>query len=143
LTLIAKDIEKPVEEIPDGNRKRQDRKPMLFEERNPFIAMRQAFVLDELSKENIAPNGAQSEGDWIKNEPEDDLFRFYLGPVFLFGECDDNFNISEFLGIQSLIILEGGPTLVAKSPPARPGERGEILHSCLHLSSSTRSIFLE
>jgi hypothetical protein len=92
--LIAKNIEKAVEEIPDGDHKRQDRKPMLFEEWNPFIAMRQAFVLDKLSKENIAPNGSQSEGDWIKNKPEDDLFRFYLGPVFLVGEYGDNFNIS-------------------------------------------------
>lgn len=92
--LIAKDIEKPVEKIPEGNRERQDRKPMLFEERNPFIAMRKAFVFDKLSKENIAPDGAQSEGDRIKNQPEDDLLCFYFGPIFLFGDFDDNFNIS-------------------------------------------------
>ena len=91
--LITKDIEEAVEKIADSNRKRQDRKPMLFEERQPFIAMRQAFVLGKLSEENIAPDGAQSEGDRIKKQPEDDLFCFYLGPVFLFGECDDNFNI--------------------------------------------------
>ena len=91
--VIAKDIEKTVEEIHDSNRKRQDCMPMLFEERKPFTTMRQAFVFDKPSKENIAPDGAQSEGNWIKNQPEDDLFCFYLGPVFLFGEYDD-FNIS-------------------------------------------------
>jgi hypothetical protein len=96
ILLIVQDIEQTVEKIHDGNRKRQDRKPMLFEKRNPFIAMRQAFVFDKPSKENIAPDGAQSEGNWIKNQPEDDLFCFYFGPVFLFGEFDDNFSISEF-----------------------------------------------
>jgi hypothetical protein len=87
-------MQKTVQKIPDGNRKRQDGEPVLFEERKPLIAMRQAFVFDKLSKENIAPDGAQSEGNRIKNQPEDDLFCFYLGPVFLFGEFDDNFNIS-------------------------------------------------
>ena len=71
---------------------------MLLEERQPFIAMRQAFVLGKLSEENIAPDGTQSEGDRIKKQPEDDLFCFYLGPVFLFGECDDDFSISKFRG---------------------------------------------
>ncbi len=53
-------------------------------------------MFDKLSKENIAPDGAQSEGDWIKDQPEDDLFCFYLGPIFLFGEFDDSFNIHNF-----------------------------------------------
>jgi hypothetical protein len=87
-------MEKTIQKIPDGNPQRQDGKPVLFEERKPFIAMRKAFVFDKLSKENIAPDGAQSEGDWIKDQPEDDLFCFYLGPIFLFGEFDDSFNIS-------------------------------------------------
>ena len=96
--LISKDIEKTVEKIPNSNRKRQDCKPMLFEEWKPFITMRKAFVFDKLSKENIPPDGAQTEGDRIKNQPEDDLFCFYLGPTLSFGECDDNFSISEILG---------------------------------------------
>ncbi len=63
---------------------------MLFEERKPFVTIRETFVFDKLPKENIAPDGAQSEGDRIKNQPEDDLFCFYLGPVFLFSElCDE------------------------------------------------------
>jgi hypothetical protein len=94
--LIAKDIEEAIEEIADSDPKGQDRRPVLFEERKPFVAMRQTFVFDKLSKEHIAPDGAQSEGDWIKNKPEDDLFCFYLRPVFLFGECDDKFNMKAF-----------------------------------------------
>ena len=94
-SLIAiQDVEKTIQKIPEGNCKRQNSKPMLLEERKPFVAMREALVFDKLSKENIAPNGAQSERDRIKNQPEDDLFCFYLGPVFLFGEFDDKFNIS-------------------------------------------------
>jgi hypothetical protein len=59
---------------------------VLLEQRQPFVPAGQAFVLHELSKEDIAPDGAQPEGDRIKNQPEDDVFCCDFGPVFLFSE---------------------------------------------------------
>ena len=55
---------------------------MLLEQRQPFIPMGQAFVLDELPEKDIAPNRAQPKGDWIKNQPEDDFFSRYFGLTF-------------------------------------------------------------
>ena len=89
LLTATQNMEKTIQKIPDGNPKRQDSQPVLLEKRKPFIAMRKAFVFDQLSKENIAPDGAQSEGDRVKNQPKDDLFCFYLGPVFLFSELSE------------------------------------------------------
>jgi hypothetical protein len=87
LSLIAiQDMEKTIQKISDGDCKCQNSKPMLLEKRKPFIAMRETFVFDKLSKENIAPDGTQPECDRIKYQPEDDLFCFYLGPAFLFDE---------------------------------------------------------
>ena len=40
-------------------------------------------MFDKFSKEDVASDGAQSEGNRIKNQPEDDVFCRYFGPVFL------------------------------------------------------------
>ncbi|MGD8402070.1 MAG: hypothetical protein PVJ21_00300 [Anaerolineales bacterium] len=56
---------------------------MLFEKRNPFIAVGKPLMFDEFAKEDVTPDGAQSERDRIKNQPEDDVFCRYFGPVFL------------------------------------------------------------
>lgn len=56
---------------------------MLFKEWQPLIPVGESFVLDEFAKEDVAPDGAQSESDRIKNQPEDDVFCRYFGPVFL------------------------------------------------------------
>jgi len=56
---------------------------VLFEQGKPLIPVGEAFVFDEFAEEDIAPDGAQSEGDRIKDQPEDDVFCRYFGPVFL------------------------------------------------------------
>ena len=63
---------------------------MLFDERQPLIALGQALVFNKLSKEDVASDGAQSEGDRVKNQPEYDFFCLYFGPAFLFGELDES-----------------------------------------------------
>jgi hypothetical protein len=76
-------VVKAVKEIPDCNPQRQDRKPVLFEKWQPLIPVGEPFVFHKLAKKDIAPDGTQSEGDWIENQPEDDVFCRYCGPVFL------------------------------------------------------------
>jgi hypothetical protein len=51
---------------------------MLFEQRQPFVPAGQALVHDEFSEEDISPYRAQAEGDWIKYQPEDDVFGCYF-----------------------------------------------------------------
>jgi hypothetical protein len=57
---------------------------VFFEKWYPLIPIGESFVFDKLAKEDIAPDGAQSESDRIKNQPIDDVFSRYFGPVFLF-----------------------------------------------------------
>jgi hypothetical protein len=76
-------MDQAIEKITYRNPKRQDSKPMLFEKRNPFIAVGKPLMFDEFAKEDVTPDGAQSERDRIKNQPEDDVFCRYFGPVFL------------------------------------------------------------
>jgi len=57
---------------------------VLFEKRNPFVLVGKSLMFDEFAKEDIAPDGAQSESNRIKNQPEDDVFCRYFGPVFLY-----------------------------------------------------------
>ena len=75
-----------IEKIAYRDAKRQDSKPVLFEKRNPLIPVGETFVFDKFAKEDIAPDGAQSEGDRIEDQPEDDIFCRYFGPVFLYVE---------------------------------------------------------
>jgi len=44
---------------------------------------------DELSKEDVAADRAQPEGDWVKDQPEDALFNLYFGPSSLLKERMD------------------------------------------------------
>jgi len=74
-------VEKAIDKISNSNYKTQNGKPVLFEERQPLIPVWQAFVFHKLAEENIAPDGAQSKGDWIKYQPEDDIFSGYGCPA--------------------------------------------------------------
>ena len=51
---------------------------MLLDERQPFVSVGQALVLDEFAKENVAPDRPQPEGDRVEDQPEDDVFRCYF-----------------------------------------------------------------
>lgn len=42
--------------------------------------MGEPLVFDELAKEDVAPDGTQTEGDRIKNQPEDEVFCCYFKP---------------------------------------------------------------
>jgi hypothetical protein len=77
LAIIQK-VKQAIEEVSNRDPQRQDRKPVLFEQRQPFIPAGQALVFDELPEEDIAPDGAQAESDWIKNQPEDDFLCCYF-----------------------------------------------------------------
>ena len=72
------EIKQAIEKIPYRYPQRQDGKPVSLEQRQPFVTVGQALVFDELSKQDIAPDGAQPEGDRIKNQPEDDVFCRYF-----------------------------------------------------------------
>lgn len=87
---------KTIEKIPNRNPKRQNCKPVLFEKWQPLIPMREPFVFNKFTKEDVAPNGAQSESDRIKNQPEDNVFCCYFGPFFLYYESD-TYTISQIL----------------------------------------------
>ena len=58
---------KAVEEISDCNPERENSKPMLFKQWQPLISIGETFVFYKFAKKDIAPDGAQSESDWIKN----------------------------------------------------------------------------
>lgn len=54
-------------------------------------------MFNKFAEKNIAPDGAKSKGNWVKNQPEDDVFRRYFGPDFLF-MCElDMYTISQIL----------------------------------------------
>lgn len=44
---------------------------MLFEQRQPFVPVGETLVLNELAKEDIAPDRAQAERNWVQDQPED------------------------------------------------------------------------
>jgi len=56
-----------VEKITYRDTKCQNSKPMLFEKGNPLIPVGETFMFDKFAKEDVAPNGAQPEGDRIKD----------------------------------------------------------------------------
>ena len=87
LTTVQ-NVEQAIDEISDCNSERQDCKPVLFDEGPPLVAVRESLVFDKFAKEDIAPDRAQSECDWVKNQPEDDVFCRYFRPVFLVGIVD-------------------------------------------------------
>jgi len=76
-------MDKTIEKIANRNPKRQDSKPMLFEEWHPLPPIRKSFMFYKFAKEDVAPDGAQSKSYWVKNQPEDDICGCYFRPVLL------------------------------------------------------------
>ena len=72
-----------VQKITDRNSKCKNCEPVLLENWYPFTLVGKSFVFDKFTKKDIPPNGAQTEGDRIENQPEDNVFCCYCGPVFL------------------------------------------------------------
>jgi len=85
---VIQEVKQAIEKISDRDAQRQDSKPVCFEQWQPFVTVGEALVLDKFSKEDVAPDRAQPEGDRIKNQPEDDVFCCYSGPVFLLDELN-------------------------------------------------------
>ena len=48
-------MHKPEEKEADRDPQRQDRKPVLFYQRDPFVPSGEAFVLHEFTKKDVAP----------------------------------------------------------------------------------------
>lgn len=53
---------------------------MFYKQWQPIIPFGQAIMLDKLSEVDIAPDRSQPESDWIKYQPEDDVFSGYCWP---------------------------------------------------------------
>ena len=101
MTSNIQKVKQAIEKIPDRNAQRQDSEPVLPEQRQPFIPVGQAFVLHKFPEEDIAPDGAQPEGDRIKNQPEYDVFCCYFDLSFSFKSRLELLNLAyhEFPGI--------------------------------------------
>ena len=56
---------------------------MSFDQWQDFIPAGQTLVFHKLFEEDIATDGTQAKGDWIKDQPEEDVFCGYCEPVFL------------------------------------------------------------
>lgn len=81
--LAVQDVVEPVKEVSDCHTQSQDRKPVLSDQRQDFIPVGQTLVFHKLLEEDIAPDGTQPKGDWIEDQPEEDIFCSYRWPVFL------------------------------------------------------------
>jgi len=56
---------------------------VFFKDRYPLITVGKPLMFYPFAKEDVSPDRAQSKGDRVKDQPEDDVFRRYFGPVFL------------------------------------------------------------
>jgi hypothetical protein len=64
--------EQPKKEIADGDGQEQARQPAPLENLQYFCEGWKMIEIRDFVEDEVGANGAQSEGDWVKDEPEYD-----------------------------------------------------------------------